>query len=223
MTNNIAGKNVQYFIIKNNSDDNTMFKTLSNLKAQLPKNAILFAEFNSYYQMYIVDDEGNAKPIKFPLSDSFARIQNDISETSYSLQKQIDAAYGELSYLVNSQKSYIMSNISDQITAEINEEIPRLKSYINANSNDIRNLENKISVYSYSQNSISDLESNIYSLTNKYNNLANEYSYLVNKLSILENRISSLIPDNNGDPNYSYSYSYDYSYSYSYSYSYAYL
>ena len=64
-----SGKSLQYYIIPlpENTNINTtkVENTLKTLKDQLPKNSIIFVEMKDYYQMYIVDNNGNCKPVNY--------------------------------------------------------------------------------------------------------------------------------------------------------------
>ena len=57
-----SGKSLQYYIIPLPTK---VENTLKTLKDQLPKNSIIFVEMKDYYQMYIVDNNGNCKPVNY--------------------------------------------------------------------------------------------------------------------------------------------------------------
>ena len=202
MSEILTGQNIQYYVVplntnNDNVDSSVIENSLNNLKTQLPKNCILLTELPDHYQMYIIDNLGNNKPIKYPITDlnsineqisKYNNIfENKLSEFTTTVTNQItndtidkvNHNSDDISYLT-SQIQYLGKDIS-YINTKISDIESDIKTNNSSNSGSSSSSSNQI-IYS----DIIDLKTKITYLQNR---LEDTYNYVFNNL---ENRMRLL-------------------------------
>ena len=200
MSEILTGQNIQYYVVplntnNDNVDSSVIENSLNNLKTQLPKNCILLTELPDHYQMYIIDNLGNNKPIKYPITD-LNSINEQISKYNNIFETKLSEFTTTVTNQITNETINKVNNNSDDISyltsqiqylgkdiSYINTKISYIESNINSNnsSNSDSSSSNQI-IYS----DIIDLKSQVSYLQNR---LEDTYNYVFNNL---ENRMRSL-------------------------------
>lgn len=194
---NFNGEAIQYFItncqqieqeynnnVKTISDaDNFDYKlneylNNENLKDKLPRNCILFTELKDYYQMYLVDNEGNSKIINYPvnfkpikdyfitnindakselttnLTDAKSQIDEKIEEVESHLSDYVKFSYANENYVTFSyaHENYTTYTYVSDNYATKNHSHPDYVNYVNKNYVSYSYAYTKYTTYTYVSN-----------------------------------------------------------------------
>lgn len=149
------GKNIEYYItslinqtktinieseeIKSTSElDYINENILSKIKNELPKNSILLVELDAGYRMYLIDNDGNAKLIKSPIS--LGAVYDELETTKTDIQQDIEKAKTVMYTEANDLANAAAKKVQDQLNIyAIKVDV---EDQINAQAIRITNLEN---------------------------------------------------------------------------------